>query len=136
MSAPLDLTKPLRTKYGHPIELVAVDPSDTLIRLLQAERAAGGRNPGQTVLVEITYEDGEKRLRWYHRDGRFHDVPSSSSDLENVPPEPVVVKTRRGVITDGSRVLRTTGFLNEFDIKAIVEFTVTDGKLTAVEIVS
>lgn len=133
MSAPLDLTKPLRNGYGDAAVLLGTNFSAEGARGLIAgfNGRSGRRDAGQTLACLVN-----NSIDWFYPDGRFIDNGTGRRNLENVPPPPVVVKTRRGVITDGNNVLRTTGFLNEFDVSAIVEFTVTDGKLTAVEIVS
>jgi hypothetical protein len=134
----LDLTKPLRLRSdGRSVTLICViEDEESGVRLSQALPAMAVRYEGQTVLCKLVNEEGITRYRWFYPSGGF--ITRDDRALENVPPPPVVVKSRREVMYHPTAADPITTRRIRAGVRqpiGLIEFTVTDGKLTNVEIV-
>jgi hypothetical protein len=120
----LDLTKPIKTRHGKDVTILATDVRDQL-----PLEKAGGRQHGQTILAQVGDYVG-----YFFPDGKFDkNTPLAGMDLVNPPVE---VKTRRYVNVEPSGNVRSTQSTDGYrSDRPIIEFTVTDGVLTNVEIV-
>lgn len=139
----VDWTKPLRfaNKFaGKEVKTITVVATDVMAELPLSDMPS--RYEDQTILVRLDYLDPAQyppSYRYYWPNGNFMLESDNDSDrLENIPPEPVVVKTRRQVYIEKENKVHRTSPVNKLEDtkgRPIIEFTVTDGVLTNVEIV-
>jgi len=137
----LDLTKPLRLRSdGRSVTFICVIEDEASgVRLAQALPTMAVRYEGQTILCKLVNEEGITRYRWFYPSGGF--ITRDDRALENVPPPPpppVVVKSRREVMYHPTAADPITTRRIRAGVRqpiGLIEFIVTDGKLTNVEIV-
>ena len=127
----VDFSKPVQTRDGRPVRILATDLPDDKFPVLAIEPLEGGYS-----ILKVTAE-GRYWADW-DRTGE------SRNDLVNVPVETVTYrsfarpgrgKAEAGISTyEGTDARAATGL---FDLwEGVLKFTEVDGKLTAVELVS
>lgn len=122
--ANLDLRKPVQNGEGIKYTILATDVREEIPGVSTV------RFEGQTLLA---LGEGRSSPQYFYPDGRYVATTDVRYDLMNVPPEPVVVKSRRAVSVDCDGIVKTTGRSGTYPNE--VEFTTTNGVLTGVEII-
>lgn len=117
----LDLNKPVQTRDGRAVRIIATNVIDDI------PGVDAVRNPGQTILAEVTDEDGSLSLESYDPRGQF-DVGQGDTnwDLVNVPEKPKLVERFFAAYFNSKPTLNVIGGGGP----AIVEVTAGDYRAT------